>query len=211
LLLGAVLAPTDPVVTSTVVTSARVPAAVRHVLNLESGLNDGLALPFVLVFLLVAQRGGDAAASAADVVIESLAGVAVGLADTTIGNGPVATFVSALVLGGARQELPRAFPRFNENLSTILQIVRAAGRASGRDRGFVLAQRACTARADVRCLVRTQERRADPVRAVCPGVPGTRPLARLQHRRVRDPRLGARARAHGHRRPAGWSEDGEVH
>jgi len=35
LLLGAVLAPTDPVVTSTVVTSARVPVKVRHALNLE--------------------------------------------------------------------------------------------------------------------------------------------------------------------------------
>ena len=37
LLLGAVLAPTDPVVTSSVVSSPRVPAAVRHSLNLESG------------------------------------------------------------------------------------------------------------------------------------------------------------------------------
>ncbi len=43
-LLGAVLSPTDPVVTSTVVTARRVPAAIRHTLNLESGLNDGLAL-----------------------------------------------------------------------------------------------------------------------------------------------------------------------
>ena len=55
-LLGAVLSPTDPVVTSAVVTSTRVPAAVRHTLNLESGLNDGLALPFVLFFLVLAQQ-----------------------------------------------------------------------------------------------------------------------------------------------------------
>jgi sodium/hydrogen antiporter len=45
---------TDPVVTSSVVASARVPDRVRHTLNLESGLNDGLALPFVLFFLAFA-------------------------------------------------------------------------------------------------------------------------------------------------------------
>ena len=59
-LLGAVLSPTDPVVTSGVVTSQRVPRLVRHTLNLESGLNDGLALPFVLFFLILAAPGGDA-------------------------------------------------------------------------------------------------------------------------------------------------------
>ena len=50
-LLGAVLTPTDPVVTSSVVSNPGVPAGVRHTLNLESGLNDGLALPFVLFFV----------------------------------------------------------------------------------------------------------------------------------------------------------------
>src|ERR1700744_5471368 len=47
-LLGALLAPTDPVLTSSIVTNPRVPRLVRHSLNLESGLNDGLALPAVL-------------------------------------------------------------------------------------------------------------------------------------------------------------------
>ena len=56
-LLGAVLSPTDPVVTSAVVTSRLVPSSVRHTLNLESGLNDGLALPFVLFFLVLASPG----------------------------------------------------------------------------------------------------------------------------------------------------------
>jgi sodium/hydrogen antiporter len=49
-LLGALLAPTDPVLSSSVVTNPRVPRIVRHSLNLESGLNDGLALPAVLAF-----------------------------------------------------------------------------------------------------------------------------------------------------------------
>jgi sodium/hydrogen antiporter len=38
------------VLSSSVVTNPRVPRVVRHSLNLESGLNDGLALPAVLAF-----------------------------------------------------------------------------------------------------------------------------------------------------------------
>jgi NhaP-type Na+/H+ or K+/H+ antiporter len=53
LLLGALLAPTDPVLSSSVVTNPRVPRLVRHSLNLESGMNDGLALPAVLALLAV--------------------------------------------------------------------------------------------------------------------------------------------------------------
>src|SRR6478672_12419355 len=49
-LLGALLSPTDPVLSSAVVTDPRVPRVIRHSLNLESGLNDGLALPAVLAF-----------------------------------------------------------------------------------------------------------------------------------------------------------------
>jgi sodium/hydrogen antiporter len=79
-LLGAVLSPTDPVVTSTVVTAQRVPAAIRHTLNLESGLNDGLALPFVLFFLVLAAAGGDAGTEAAKLAGESAFGAVVGIA-----------------------------------------------------------------------------------------------------------------------------------
>jgi NhaP-type Na+/H+ or K+/H+ antiporter len=56
-LLGALLSPTDPVLTSSVVTNPRVPRLVRHSLNLESGMNDGLALPAVLA--LTAALSGD--------------------------------------------------------------------------------------------------------------------------------------------------------
>jgi NhaP-type Na+/H+ or K+/H+ antiporter len=49
-LVGALLSPTDPVLSSSVVTNPRVPRLIRHSLNLESGLNDGLALPAVLAF-----------------------------------------------------------------------------------------------------------------------------------------------------------------
>ena len=79
-LLGAVLSATDPVVTSAVVTSQRVPAAVRHALNLESGLNDGLALPFVLFFIILASPGGDAGSEAAKLVGEAAFGAVLGVA-----------------------------------------------------------------------------------------------------------------------------------
>ena len=49
-LLGALLSPTDPVLSSSVVTNPRDPRLIRHSLNLESGMNDGLALPAVLAF-----------------------------------------------------------------------------------------------------------------------------------------------------------------
>jgi NhaP-type Na+/H+ or K+/H+ antiporter len=79
-LLAAVLSPTDPVVTSAVVTSRLVPSKVRHTLNLESGLNDGLALPFVLFFLVLASPGGNAAHEAANLVGEAAVGVVIGVA-----------------------------------------------------------------------------------------------------------------------------------
>jgi NhaP-type Na+/H+ or K+/H+ antiporter len=85
-LLAAVLTPTDPVVTSTVVTAQHVPAIVRHTLNLESGLNDGLALPFVLFFLVLAQPGGDAGGEGVRVLGEAAFGAVVGVALGTLGG-----------------------------------------------------------------------------------------------------------------------------
>jgi sodium/hydrogen antiporter len=78
-LLGSVLCATDPVVSASVVSSQRVPASVRHALNLESGLNDGLALPLVLVFIILASPGGDAGNEAARLVGEVAFGAVLGL------------------------------------------------------------------------------------------------------------------------------------
>src|SRR4051794_14752838 len=85
-LLAAVLTPTDPIVTSAVVTSRRVPSLVRHTLNLESGLNDGLALPFVLFFIVLAQSGGNAGADAAKLLGEAAFGAFVGVAVGYVGG-----------------------------------------------------------------------------------------------------------------------------
>ena len=49
-LLAAILAPTDAALGQSVVASPLVPARIRQALNIESGLNDGIALPLVLLF-----------------------------------------------------------------------------------------------------------------------------------------------------------------
>ena len=53
-LLAAILAPTDAALGQSVVSSSRVPARIRQALNIESGLNDGIALPLVLLFASLA-------------------------------------------------------------------------------------------------------------------------------------------------------------
>ncbi|CAN5869291.1 sodium:proton antiporter [soil metagenome] len=59
LLLGAVLAPTDPVLATTVkVSSAEDHDRMRYGLSGEAGLNDGMAFPFVVLALLWAASSG---------------------------------------------------------------------------------------------------------------------------------------------------------
>lgn len=55
-LIGAILSPTDPVFAAAMLTQSRVPVRVRHLLGIESGVNDGLALPFVMVLFAFLMR-----------------------------------------------------------------------------------------------------------------------------------------------------------
>ena len=50
-ILGAILAPTDASLGHAVMSSKRVPVRIRQALNVEAGLNDGLALPFLMLFI----------------------------------------------------------------------------------------------------------------------------------------------------------------
>ena len=50
-LLATILAPTDAALGQAVVSSPVVPVRIRTTLNVESGLNDGLAVPFVTLFI----------------------------------------------------------------------------------------------------------------------------------------------------------------
>ncbi len=52
LLVGAVLSPTDPVVAAAII-QPNVPHKLRNLINVESGLNDGLALPIILAILSI--------------------------------------------------------------------------------------------------------------------------------------------------------------
>ncbi len=77
LLIGAILAPTDPVFASALVGNDKVPARLRHLLNVESGVNDGLALPFVMVFLAVAASSDSL--HLGKLALELAVGVAIGV------------------------------------------------------------------------------------------------------------------------------------
>lgn len=75
LLLGAVLAPTDPVFASTLVQREDLSGSLRRLLNVESGINDGLALPLVLWLLHTAGSDGTM-----DLVIPLAEGLGIGIA-----------------------------------------------------------------------------------------------------------------------------------
>jgi len=83
-LLGAIVAPTDAALGASIVQNERVPAAVRRALNVESGLNDGIATPFVNLFLAgalasEAVRGGGAGSAAIDLLGGAALGAGIGL------------------------------------------------------------------------------------------------------------------------------------
>lgn len=67
LLIGAVVAPTDPIVASTIVTgdlaTQKLPDGLRRLLSSESGWNDGLAYLFVLLPVLLLTRSTEEALS----------------------------------------------------------------------------------------------------------------------------------------------------
>ena len=52
-LIATILAPTDAALGLAVVTNKAVPVRIRRALNVESGLNDGIATPFVTLFIAV--------------------------------------------------------------------------------------------------------------------------------------------------------------
>jgi NhaP-type Na+/H+ or K+/H+ antiporter len=49
--IAAIVAPTDAALGASIMSDERVPSAVRRVLNVESGLNDGIVTPFVNLFI----------------------------------------------------------------------------------------------------------------------------------------------------------------
>ena len=82
LLTAAVLTPTDAALGQTVVSSADVPEHLRETINVESGLNDGLVLPFVLLGAILASAGllgANTDGLALDAVLQILLGPLIGI------------------------------------------------------------------------------------------------------------------------------------
>jgi len=73
-ILATLLAPTDAALGKAVVSNPKVPAAVREGLNVESGLNDGICVPVLLMFLalLIEQTTQSPVSLALELVIEEL-------------------------------------------------------------------------------------------------------------------------------------------
>lgn len=85
LLTAAVLTPTDAALGQTVVSSTDVPEHLRQTINVESGLNDGLVLPFVLFGAILTSAGmgeahtdGLATSAILQVVLGPIVGIAFG-------------------------------------------------------------------------------------------------------------------------------------
>jgi NhaP-type Na+/H+ or K+/H+ antiporter len=86
-LLAATVAATDAALAAGVIADERVPGQLRRIINVESGLNDGLATPLVLLFLAAAaaEGGGEPVGTPlldtlADLGIALLVGVGLGWA-----------------------------------------------------------------------------------------------------------------------------------
>ena len=98
-LLAIVLAPTDAALGQAVVSDPRVPSRVRQGLNVESGLNDGICVPLLLIAIAIAeaQEGAIGNGAAFELVLEEVGYGCVG--------GVVAGLVAAAVV---RVGVPRA-------------------------------------------------------------------------------------------------------
>jgi NhaP-type Na+/H+ or K+/H+ antiporter len=84
-LLGTILAPTDAALGLPIFNDPKVPVRIRRALNVESGLNDGIATPFVLLFIAFAtasethSHSGWLATALLEIVLALLTGAVVGV------------------------------------------------------------------------------------------------------------------------------------
>ena len=93
-IIAAILAPTDAGLGQLIVNSREAPLRIRQALNVEAGLNDGLSVPFLLLFIAfaAAREGGSAVPVLGRYMLEQLGyGVAIGLA-IGLGGGALIGF-----------------------------------------------------------------------------------------------------------------------
>ncbi len=87
--IGAIVAPTDAALGASIMSDERVPSGVRRTLNVESGLNDGIATPFVNFFIAGAVTadalaGQHLGAAVGALVGGTLLGVGIGVVGATL-------------------------------------------------------------------------------------------------------------------------------
>ena len=85
--IAAILAPTDAALGASVLEDERVPSGVRRLLNIESGLNDGIVTPFVNLFIAGAATAEavHGSISVAASAIDLVGGVALGIGVGAVG------------------------------------------------------------------------------------------------------------------------------
>jgi len=84
---GAIVAPTDAALGSTIMEDPRIPDRIRRLLNVESGLNDGIATPFVNLFLAGAiSTEATHSAELGSAIRELLVGAGVGVGVGLVGG-----------------------------------------------------------------------------------------------------------------------------
>lgn len=102
LLLGVILAPTDAALAGPILDSDLAPERVRQTINVESGLNDGLAVPILLVAIGVVDAGEGTGMGAVGLVLSQIGigvagGVLVGwLGARLIGRGTESGWMNEL-------------------------------------------------------------------------------------------------------------------
>jgi len=109
-ILATMLAPTDAALGKAVVTNAAVPSSIREGLNVESGLNDGICVPILFVFLALAAdtgAGGGTPLLALQLVAEEIGiGLAVGAGFTLLGAWLIRHFAERGWITETWQQLP---------------------------------------------------------------------------------------------------------
>ena len=86
LLVGAALAPTDAALGASVMANPAVPSRIRSILNVESGLNDGIVTPVVVVALAGAAAAEGEGSGTTHALLELAAGIGLGLAIGGVGG-----------------------------------------------------------------------------------------------------------------------------
>jgi NhaP-type Na+/H+ or K+/H+ antiporter len=85
-LIAAILTPTDAALGLPIFNNPKVPVRIRRALNVESGINDGIATPFVTVFLILAVAESTPSLAEAPVLALKQVGIALGVG-TLVGFG----------------------------------------------------------------------------------------------------------------------------